>query len=766
MDNTPNYNFDIEIQKKFLSLFVFDYNWATLVGKDVLKPEYFDNIILKNICNWILKYQSKYKTMVTKDILTNEALEYTQKTSKSTEEYYLYTDTIEEIFTLNDGENLEYYKDKVVAFARRASYYDALVNAKDIFLKSDNYEEAIAMFKQAINIGGDVDLGLDLQDSRFNFLDIIGETYSLENIVKTGIAGWDDALGGGFVKDNLHLVCAKPGGGKQIATTTPVLTPDGWKKAGEIKVGDYLISRKGTPTKVLGVFPQGISNNYKITFNDKSTTNCGREHLWSVYDTKLPKSNQLQTLSLGQILEKGLYKDNLEKYKLSGKKPINRWKLPLVEPIQFTEKQYSISPYNMGVLLGGGCLNTESIKLPYPTEFIPEEYKFGSVEQRIELLRGLMDTNGISGKNCKIRYTTISQQLAEDIVELVQSLGGLAYIKLKTRKSYVNHNFKNETYYNVIIKININPFHIADKSVNWYPTKFSKYITNVEQQEDTDSVCFKVDNEEELFVIEHYIVTHNSKTIAFLSKQALLQRKKVLSITLELSEPETLANLMNSITGLTLTDLLKTENKQEYDVKIENFCQKYAPNYRVKFYKPATVSCDTINNYIMQLINKTTAEGNPFKPDIIFIDYLDKLLPTSSRNGKNLSLYEEIGGVADDCKNLAITYGCPVVSASQLGRYSWDLKDDQVVSMASIAESARKVHLAHSITTFNSNPAELDLGLVRLFTAKSRSGRPGKVIWCKNDLGRCNMAEIEPWDPKGCYSSAGSIACNVKSGDK
>lgn len=464
MSDNPSYDYDIEVQKKLLSLLIFDESWARLQGKDILKPEYFDSVILRNICRWIINYQNKYKKSATKTVIQNEALEFTQKANLKTEDYYVYTDVIEEIFTLNDNDDLEWYKDKAIAFARKASYFNALMEAKNIFDKSSNYDDALKLFKDALAIGGDVDLGMDFEDVKFDFIDIIGETYSLENMLKTGIKGWDDALGGGFVKNNIHICAARPGGGK-------------------------------------------------------------------------------------------------------------------------------------------------------------------------------------------------------------------------------------------------------------------------------------------------------SKTMAFLSKQALLQRKKVIYITLELSEAETMANLVNSITGLTLYDLMKPENKREYELKVNEFSRKYAPNFKVKFYKPATVTADTIHNYIMKLINESEDRGEKFKPDVIFVDYLDKLLPTIKVKGNS---YEDIGGVADDLKNLAISFDCPVITASQLGRFSWDLKDDQVISMSSIAESARKVHLAHSITTFNDNPAEKDLGKVRLYTAKSRSGTPGRVIWCHNDLGRCSMVEVEPWDPKGVYGSAGSIAANVK----
>ena len=65
--------------------------------------------------------------------------------------------------------------------------------------------------------------------------------------------------------------------------------------------------------------------------------------------------------------------------------------------------------------------------------------------------------------------------------------------------------------------------------------------------------------------------------------------------------------------------------------------------------------------------------------------------------------------------------------------------------MNSVAESAAKVHLAHSMTTINANPNEKANGKARLFLAKSRSGSPGKTIYCNWNLGKCLIEETEPW---------------------
>src|SRR5689334_15108352 len=61
-----------------------------------------------------------------------------------------------------------------------------------------------------------------------------------------------------------------------------LMTPDGWKKMGEIKVGDLVTGSDGKPTEVLGVFPQGKKNVYRLTMTDGATAVACDEHLWQV----------------------------------------------------------------------------------------------------------------------------------------------------------------------------------------------------------------------------------------------------------------------------------------------------------------------------------------------------------------------------------------------------------------------------------------------------------------------------------------------------
>ena len=139
-------------------------------------------------------------------------------------------------------------------------------------------------------------------------------------------------------------------------------------------------------------------------------------------------------------------------------------------------------------------------------KFIPDTYKYSLVAQRIGLLQGLLDTDG-SCTNNGVEFYSSSKQLAYDVVELVQSLGGIA----KIRKKKTTHL---DSY---IVRVNlpsaIDPFYLSRKKNKYKQSKvFNKYITNIEYANDDEAVCILVDAPDNLYVTEHAIVTHNTTT--------------------------------------------------------------------------------------------------------------------------------------------------------------------------------------------------------------------------------------------------------------
>lgn len=374
-----------------------------------------------------------------------------------------------------------------------------------------------------------------------------------------------------------NIVClAGAGCGKCIPNSTNIPTPDGWKKVEEIKIGDYLFDRQGNPTKVLGVYPQGKKKVYEITFGDGRQAKCSIDHIWSYY--KVPNGKRLYSKTLEEILLENSNK--LNKYKNKAGKYC--YQIPLIEKVKYPEKEYSIPPYILGLFLGDGSFREEVIMfsseddyLPkkiaaimnwdyyrhkankycwyfkhkkvqknrgyefyrvktseflkvYPElvnkkseeKFIPEDYLMGSVEQRIELLRGLLDTDGCIGEIGNIRYTTISEKLCKNILSLIYSLGfkGGYYIENKgenKNKAYhisIQCNNKEKPKLFSVPKKYQRAIKISNKRNSHY-SNTNPIIDIKKLNYEEEMTCFYVDNKEHLFAINDWCITHNTSVL-------------------------------------------------------------------------------------------------------------------------------------------------------------------------------------------------------------------------------------------------------------
>lgn len=400
---------------------------------------------------------------------------------------------------------------------------------------------------------------------------IINDDYELDmNNLNTELKEYQKKAIAYFMAIRRCYLALDMGLGKVQPVTNKVLTENGWIEIGKLNIGDKIYNSKGTLSNVVGIFPQGIIKNYEVVFTDGSKTNCGEEHLWNVQTPNHRKKypEKFITKTLKELMNEGIKtkhyhkRDKREYYN-------NKWFIPMIKPIQWKSVQHIIHPYNLGLLIGDGSIlhtvnlcnidkeiQNKFIKLanckvnrvtddlvvlnenPYkfelqrlnlwghksPEKFIPNEYLHDSIENRIHLLQGLMDTDGtVQGSN--VSYSTKSLQLAKDIRYLVQSLGGTSRIN--------NKIVKGETYYNINVQLpcDIVPF-TTQYHLNRYTskTKYNPYraIKEVNYINDCEGVCIKTDAEDSLYVTDDFILTHN--TLIALNIIKALKANKVLII--------------------------------------------------------------------------------------------------------------------------------------------------------------------------------------------------------------------------------------------
>jgi len=355
--------------------------------------------------------------------------------------------------------------------------------------------------------------------------------------------------------------------GKEQPVSEPVLTPQGWAKMGSLTVGDYVIGQNGRPTKVMGVYPQGLKETYRVTFSDGSWTRCGIEHLWKVSRSPNTDRELTMVLSTRQLLEGGQMETSYHKgrtyYTEVGisRPSIQAWQVPMAEPVEFAPgRELCMDPYTLGAWLGDGSSHPngrERAKYTSKTDvdwfegkldgfkrgpgqehvllgmtgplnnlgllgrrswekFIPESYLRASIEDRRAILAGLMDTDGTATTPHATEYSTCSEALKDGVVDLVQSLGGVARVSVRIPTyTYKGERRKGRLSYRINVKLpeGENPFRLPRKADAYdMPTKYrpARIIRSIEPDGKEESVCIRVEAEDHLYLTRGYIVTHNT----------------------------------------------------------------------------------------------------------------------------------------------------------------------------------------------------------------------------------------------------------------
>lgn len=371
--------------------------------------------------------------------------------------------------------------------------------------------------------------------------------------------------------NDIIFVTGVAGVGKAQPLDALVMTPSGYVKMGDITIGDDILTPFEGVKKVIGVFPQGMKQIYKVKFSDGTSTECCGEHLWNTKTYKdrnfRRKINQKKYPEWVDYSPKTTY-DILNSLKT--KRGDKNHSIPLCNPIEFDEKEFLIHPYLMGALLGDGGLTTviglsnidqeliDKFHLLLPKgyilkhkekcdytivnefrsnhiniikneivnlglfgkksdkKFIPKDYLFSSVDQRIQLLRGLMDSDGyLRDGDTQSVITTTSEQLSCDIKFLVESLGGYVKMTNKNPKFTYNGERKNGLpafVINCSLPKDINPFFISRKSEKYKPVNrhLYRYIVDVEKLEEKECQCILIDSKDHLYMTNDLIVTHNT----------------------------------------------------------------------------------------------------------------------------------------------------------------------------------------------------------------------------------------------------------------
>jgi hypothetical protein len=506
----------------------------------------------------------------------------------------------------------------------------------------------------------------------------------------------------------LIINSAKGGVGKALRNSEKVLTPEGFKEIQSLKEGSYVIGSNGKPTKILGVYPQGERQLYRVSFKDGTSLDVDGDHLWSVYNGGSPDRHKLVVKTTLELLEGRFSRQKFDKrYNTTITEYF--FSIPIPEPMEYGVKiEEGLDPYYLGLLLGdggftGGCITftngkkevvdrfiacipkEDSYSMSYEkgaynlrikreikskepsetfkelrklgltgcksiTKFIPDIYKNSSLEDRKKLVQGLIDTDGYMNNGNLDEYSTSSEKLAKDFLEVGRSIG--LYLTMKNRIPKYTHEGQPKE---------------GSKSYRIYAKRISKKtMVSIEKIDVDEATCIRVEAKDKLFVTRDFNLTHNSTITEGIAKE-LVKKYKVAIIDLDTTTPN-----QDEIEGV------KTIKPISTNIKTKSGLKKYIRSaYKgldvdwVLIDTPPTISetylvlNETIKNAKMLYV--TTASPNAIKDTGIGVRFFERRGLKSIGVIQNM-LCKEFGFEFDSMEML----GLPTIGKLNLGEFNFD----------------------------------------------------------------------------------------------
>ena len=475
------------------------------------------------------------------------------------------------------------------------------------------------------------------------------------------------------------------GTGKALRHGTPVLTEQGWKPVEKITINDKVATPYNGFSNVIGVYPQGLRPIYKITFKDGRTIECDENHFWTIRTKKLiykfRKVHKNNTDYSYTFTTKELYND-LKNTTINN----NGYKYFIpINAIEGKEQNFVIHPYVLGVLIGDGVLtnniakglNTHlyissdekdiiekvckllnakyiwhnnsnftnniygnnipiidsklreyNLRCTAKNKYIPEEYLLSSIEQRLELLKGLIDTDGYVDTKGRIRYSTISFKLTKDIISLCRSLGICADYSIDSRSKNICYNINIAT--NKII-FSSNKHFSRYKTINRKSLFYNDHlaIKSIKKLDIEDyTTCIAIADKDKLFITKDYLVTHNT----FITKYIINHCKYSGSVIKCTSTTHKACRVFSQALGGKTVETIQSTFGLRLDLKLEDFDPanpQFNPGGSIKLNNIKLLLIDEASMIPCKLVNFITKTCKDNLIKIIFIGDEYQLAPVN-----------------------------------------------------------------------------------------------------------------------------------------
>lgn len=398
----------------------------------------------------------------------------------------------------------------------------------------------------------------------------IGEVLEKIYVARAGLKAVNKPIGS-------FLFTGPTGVGKAQPLYSKIKTPTGWITMDEARIGDKVSTPSGEISTITGVYPQdGCRKVYKLRFADGRSADSDENHIWKVYNKHWKnKWKEFTTNEVNQFITDG-----------------KELHIPLITTDLSPQTELPLDPYLLGVMLGDGCFSSarpfgftttdkeivekvsDLLHIDYQLsrdgdiqyyavnknnligqknkyenrykkiasdlnlldkhasdKFIPHIYLNSSLNQKLKLIQGLMDTDGYVSKNSTLHYTTVSKQLADDMVYLIRSIGGKAIVKISKNRTYmyngncipcrdaytINIRYKNPK---DLVSLSRKSDRITSKyqySDSGKNRELKLKIESIEYIGELPTKCIMIDHPNHLYITDDFVVTHNTELAKLLS---------------------------------------------------------------------------------------------------------------------------------------------------------------------------------------------------------------------------------------------------------
>ena len=595
-----------------------------------------------------------------------------------------------------------------------------------------------------------------------------------------------DRMTSGLQAGDLVILAARPSMGKAQPLDARVRTRTGWAQMGDLAVGDALASVDGAPSIVTGVFPQGEKEVFRISFSDGRSTECCAEHLWSVQYRDWAAPRVVNTAKLTEMLTRKRYVNRL-------------WIEPSSGDFGHTEN-LPIDPWVLGSLLGDGCitgagtvrfstaepqmlelmgqrleqgmamhhagrydwrivredgahakgvqgvqanplrLGLDALGLSGLTserKFIPRVYLEACKDARLDVLRGLLDTDGWVEKWGSVRFSTSSPQLARDVQELARSLGAWCSIH-KKQPHFTNVAGMRMAGLPAYVCNISHPqpqslFLLSEKQARapaqWLRKK-RLTVSSVVASRKAPCQCISVSHPSKLYITDQDVVTHNTALAINIAEHvALNEQLPVAVFSMEMGASQLAIRIVGSIGRIDQGHLRTGKLSDDEWPRLTEAIEKLRG----------------ISLHIDETPGLTTSElrGNARrlarqmggKLGLIVVDYLQLMSVSTSMSEENRAT--AVGEISRGLKALAKELQCPVIALSQLSR-GVEARTDKRPMMSDLRESgaieqdADVIMFIYRDDYYNKDSKEP--GVTELIISKQRNGPTGtvKLAFLKN----------------------------------